>query len=67
MGNRLFILPDRKKKELHDLSEWGNLKNKFSGKTLFRSILFDLEKGDLSALDLVDNRWFYEELLVHPI
>lgn len=62
MGNRPFILPAQIKKEIHDLSEWGNLKNKFSGKTLFRSILYDLETGDLSALDVIENKWFYEEL-----
>jgi len=65
MGNRLFILPPQKKLELHDLAEWGNLKNKYSGKTLFRSELYHLETGDLSVLDIINNRWFYEELFAY--
>ena len=36
MGNRLYLLPVQKRKEAPDLNEWGNLKNKYSGKTLFR-------------------------------
>jgi hypothetical protein len=62
MGNRPFILPVQKPKELPDLNEWGNLKNKFSGKTLFRLKLYYLETGDLSALDIINNKWFFEEL-----
>ncbi len=62
MGNRPFILPVRKPKELPELNEWGNLKSKFSGKTLFRSKLYFLVTGDLSALDIINNKWFFEEL-----
>ena len=63
MGNRPFILPIQKTKKVPDLSEWGSLKNKFSGKTLFRLKLYSLVTGDLSILDLISNKWFNEELL----
>jgi hypothetical protein len=62
MGNRPFIIPVQKPKEIPDLNEWGNLKNKFSGKTLFRLKLYYLETGDLSVLDIINNKWFFEEL-----
>jgi hypothetical protein len=62
MGNRPLVLPIRTTKEVPDLNEWGNLKNKFSGKTLFRSNLYYLETGDLSILDEINNKWFFEEL-----
>jgi hypothetical protein len=62
MGNRLFNIPVQKMKELPDLTEWGNLKNKFTGKALFRSKLYYLETGDLSVLDIINNKWFFEEL-----
>jgi hypothetical protein len=65
MGNRPFILPARKKKKNHDLPDWGNLKNRFSGRTLFRSILYELETGELSSLDILDNKWFYDELFAY--
>lgn len=65
MGNRPFIIPAQKKKELPDLAEWGNLQRKFSGKTLFRSKLYYLESGDLSVLDIINNKWFFEELLAY--
>jgi hypothetical protein len=65
MGNRPFILPVQEKKELPDLIEWGNLKSKFSGKILFRSKLYYLETGDLSALDIINNKWFFEELFTY--
>jgi len=65
MGNRLYLLPVQKRKEAPDLNEWGNLKNKYSGKTLFRSNLYFLETGDLSVLDEIKNKWFYEELLAY--
>jgi len=65
MGNRPFILPVQEKKELPDLIEWGNLKSKFSGKILFRSKLYYLETGDLSALDIINNKWFFEELFAY--
>jgi hypothetical protein len=65
MGNRPYILPIQKRKEVPDLNEWGNLKNKYSGKTLFRSKLYNLETGDLSILDNINNKWFYEELFAY--
>ena len=65
MGNRPFILPVQEKKELPDLTEWGNLKSKFSGKILFRSKLYYLETGDLSAIDIINNKWFFEELFAY--
>ena len=63
MGNRPFIFPIQKTKKVPDLSEWGSLKNKFSGKTLFRLKLYCLVTGDLSVLDIISNKWFNEELL----
>lgn len=65
MGNRLYLLPVHKRKEEPDLNEWGNLKNKYSGKTLFKSNFYFLETGDLSVLDEIKNKWFYEELFAY--
>ena len=65
MGNRSFVLPVQKPRVVPDAVEWGNLKNKFSGKTLFRTRLYYLETGDLSVLDLIKNKWFYEELFAY--
>ena len=62
MGNRPLLLPVRKTEETPGLIEWGNLKNKFSGKTLFRSRLYYLETGDLTSLDIITNKWFFEEI-----
>ncbi len=62
MGNRPFIFPIQKTKKVPDLFEWGSLKNKFSGKTLFRLKLYYLVTGDLSVLDIISNKWFFEEL-----
>jgi len=63
MGNRPLILPAQKTKKVPDLFEWGNLTNKFSGRTLFRLKLYYLVTGDLSVLDSINNKWFYEELI----
>ncbi len=63
MGKRPFIFPIQKTKKVPDLSDWGSLKNKFSGKTLFRLKFYYLVTGDLSALDIIGNKWFFEELL----
>jgi hypothetical protein len=63
MGNRPFILPIHKTKKAPEQFDWGNLKCRFSGQTLFRLKLFNLETGDLSLLDSINNKWFYEELL----
>lgn len=65
MGKGLFVLPIQKAKETPDLNDWGNLKNRFSGKTLFRSKLYNLETGDLTILEDVKNEWFYEELFAY--
>jgi hypothetical protein len=62
MGKRPYILPELKKKNLPDLNSWGNLKNKYSGKTLFRAKLFEIETGNLSLIDIVKNKWYFEEL-----
>jgi hypothetical protein len=63
MGNRPFILPIHKTKKAPEQFDWENLKCRFSGRTLFRLKLYDLETGDLSLLDSIKNKWFYEELL----
>lgn len=63
MGNRPFIIPIQKTREVPESFEWGDLKNKFSGKSLFRSKLYYLETGDLSALDIIENKWFYLDLV----
>ena len=65
MGNRPFILPDPKTKKVPYLFDWGSLKNRFSGKTLFRLKLYNLVTGDLSVLDIISNKWFIEELLAY--
>ena len=65
MGNGPLLLPVRKTEEVPDLLEWGNLKNRFSGKTLFRSRLYHLETGDLSSLDIINNKWFFEEICTY--
>jgi len=65
MGNRLYLLPVQKMKTEPDLNEWGNLKHKYSGKTLLKTNLYFLETGDLSVLDGIKNRWFFEELLAY--
>lgn len=65
MGNRSFVLPIQKPGVVPDVTEWGNLKNKFSGKTLFRTRLYNLVTGDLSVLDYINNKWFYEELFAY--
>jgi len=67
MGNRSYVLPIRKTKQVPDLKDWGDLKNKYSGKTLFRSKLYHLETGDLSVLDDINNNWFFEELFAWSI
>jgi len=65
MGNKSFVLPVQKPRVVPDAVEWGNLKNRFSGKTLFRTRLYYLETDDLSVLDSVNNKWFYEELFAY--
>jgi len=65
MRNRLFVLPIQKTKDTPGVSEWGNLNNKFSGKTLFRTRLYYLETGDLSVLDDIRNKWFCKELFAY--
>jgi len=65
MGNRLYLLPVQKRKIEPDLNDWGNLKHKYSGKTLFKSNLYLLETGDLRVLDETKNGWFFKELLAY--
>ena len=67
MGNKPYVLPIRKAKQMPDLKEWGDLKNKYSGKTLFRSKLYYMETGDLSVLDDINNKWFFDELFAWSI
>jgi hypothetical protein len=62
MRNRPFHIPVQKTREVPDSIERGDLKNKFAGKALFRLKLYNLETGDLSAVDTVDNKWFFTEL-----
>jgi len=65
MRNRPFTLPNPKSDILPGSDDWGNLKNKFSGKTLFRYNLFHLETGNLSVLDNINNNSFLEELFTY--
>ena len=67
MGIRHFVLPPAKMEVVPSTGEWDNLKNKFSGKTLFRKQLYWLETGDLSVIGTIGNRWFYEELLEYAV
>jgi hypothetical protein len=68
MVNRPFVLPPvRIIREIPGMSEWGKLRNKFSGRSLLRSKLFVIITGDLSVIDQIKNRWFYEELFGYAI
>ncbi len=62
MRNRPFILRVQKPEFNFESMEPENLKNKFSGKTLFRSNIYHLVTGDLTILDTIDNKWFFGEL-----
>lgn len=67
MGIRHFVLPPAKMEVVPSTGEWDDLKNKFSGKTLFRKKLYWLETGDLSVIGTVGNRWFYEEIAAYAV
>ncbi|MGB8491248.1 MAG: hypothetical protein WCE64_09325 [Bacteroidales bacterium] len=62
MANKPLTLPVQKKEVLTTSAEWGNLKSRFSGKTLFRTNLYHLITGNLSVLDNISNKWFFSEL-----
>ena len=67
MGKRPFIFPIQKIRKVPDLTEWGNLKNKFSGKTLFRVRALFSGNWRFIALDIIGNKWFFGELLLMPL
>jgi hypothetical protein len=67
MGKRPISFPLQQTDALKESAEWENLKNRFSGKTLFRLNLYHLETGNLSVLDLINNRWFLEELFTYAL
>ncbi|MFZ2338643.1 MAG: hypothetical protein WAW07_02845 [Bacteroidales bacterium] len=67
MGIRHFVLPPAKMEVVPSTGQWDNLKNKFSGKTLFRKQLYRLETGDLSVIGTVGNKWFYEEIMTYAV
>ena len=62
MRNRPFALPVPKSDILTKSGGPLDLKNKFSGKILFRDNLYYLETGNLSVLDRTSNNWFIEEI-----
>lgn len=67
MANSPVSIPLQTAETTADPPEWGNLKNRFSAKTLFRTDLYYLETGDLSVLDTISNKWFYEELFSYAL
>lgn len=64
---RHFILPPAKMEVVPSAADWESLTNRFSGKILFRKKLFYLETGDLSVIETISNRWFYEELFSYAV
>lgn len=67
MGNRFFIPPDEKPDGLLKSNNWDDLKNRFSGKFLFRYNFYHLISGNLQLLDHINNKWFYRELLDYSL
>lgn len=65
MRNRPFALPNPKSNIATESGDQGYLKNKFSGRILFRNNLYYLETGSLSVLDRSNNNWFLEELFAY--
>lgn len=63
MRNRPFAIPPAKSDKLTGFPETGTLKNRFSGRILFRNNLYHLETGNLSVLDKVRNNWFLDEVV----
>ncbi|MDP4222182.1 MAG: hypothetical protein Q8868_02620 [Bacteroidota bacterium] len=67
MGRTPVSIPLQAVEASAEPAEWGNLKNRFSAKALFRSDLYFLETGDLSVLDTISNKWFFEELFSYAL
>ena len=67
MRNRPFVLPAPKSDATTNSPDPGNLKNKFSGKIIFRNSLYHLETGNFSVLEKTDNNWFLEELFKYAL
>jgi len=65
MGKKQFILPFNKSHESEMKKNRGILKNKYSGKILFRSVYYPLVSGNLSVMEEISNKWFFEEILSH--
>jgi hypothetical protein len=67
MGNRFFIPPDEKPDGLSKSNNWDILKNRFSGKFLFRSNFYHLITGNLHLLDHLNNKWFLHEIFDYSL
>ncbi len=67
MGKRPISFTLQKTDNLEESAHWENLKSRFSGKTLFRSNLYHLETGNLSLLEVINNKWFLEELFTYAL
>jgi hypothetical protein len=65
MGKKQFTLPFKKSHESEMKKDWGILKNKYSGKILFRSAYYPMVSGNLSVMEEINNRWFFEEIFSH--
>jgi len=67
MGKKPISFHLQQTDTLTESAEWENLKSRFSGKTLFRLNLYHIETGNLSVLDIINNRWFLEELFTYAL
>jgi hypothetical protein len=67
MGNRFFIPPDEKPDGLSKSYNWDILKNRFSGRFLFRSNFYHLISGNLHLLDHLNNKWFLHEIFDYSL
>ncbi len=67
MGKRFFILPDKKQDGLFKSYDWDILKNRFSGKFLFRYNFYHLITGNLHSLDYINNKWFFKEIFNYSL
>ena len=63
MGNRLIKPPEEKSNALNKSFDLGTLKNKFSGKRLFRLNFYNLVTGNFSVLTNITNKWFLEQII----
>lgn len=52
-------------KESDSENRWESLKNKASGKNLFKTSFYNLVTGDLSVLDNTKNRWLFLRIIEH--